>query len=70
MDQGHVGTRSPPPERHLERVEHECGAHVRGELPAHHAAAVGVEHEGEEHQPLPASEVGEIGDPELVRRAG
>ena len=33
-------------------------------------AAVGVEHEREEDEPLPAAQVGEVGDPELVRAAG
>jgi hypothetical protein len=47
-----VGARAALPERHSQRVEHQGGAHVAGQLPAHHLAAVGVEHEGEEHQPL------------------
>ena len=52
---------------HLERVEHELGAHVRCELPADDHAAVAVEDEGEVDEAVPGADVGEIGDPLLVR---
>ena len=69
MDERDVGAGPAVAERHLERVEDQCGAHVGRQLPAHHLAAVGVEHEAEEHQPLPAAQVGQVGDPQLVRPA-
>ena len=37
---------------HLERVEHEVGAHVRRELPADDHPAVAVEDEGEVEEPF------------------
>jgi len=69
MDERDVGAGPAVAERHLERVEDQRGAHVGRQLPAHHLAAVGVEHEAEEHQPLPAAQVGQVGDPQLVRPA-
>jgi len=55
MDQLDIGARAALAERHLERVEDEVGAHVAGELPADDRPAVGVEHEREEDEPLPAA---------------
>jgi hypothetical protein len=40
---------------------------VLGELPADDRPAVGVDHEREEDQALPAAQVGEVSAPELVR---
>ncbi len=37
------------------------------ELPADDLAAVGVDHEAEEHQALPAAQIGEVGEPHLIR---
>ncbi len=54
---------------HLERVEHELGTHVRCELPPDDPSAVAVEDEGEVDEAVPCSDVGEIGDPFLVRAA-
>jgi hypothetical protein len=56
------------PQCHPQRVEHERGAHVRGQLPAHDSAAEGVNHEREEHEPLPAAQIAQICHPQLVRR--
>src|SRR4051794_35672348 len=67
MDQFDVGTRAALAERHLQGVEDEVGADVSGELPADDHPAVRVEHEGEEDQAFPAAQVGDVGDPELVR---
>src|SRR5438445_3143665 len=67
MDQLDIGAGAALAERHLERVEDEIGAHVRRELPADDLAAVRVDHEREEDEPFPAAQVGQIGDPELVR---
>ena len=41
-----------------------CG----GELPADDAARVGVDDEREEHQALPAAQVGQVGDPQPIGR--
>jgi hypothetical protein len=62
-----VGAGAALAERHPQRVEHQGGAHVAGELPADDAAAVGVDDEREEHQALPAAQVGQVGDPQLIR---
>ena len=57
-------------QRHPQRVQNERGAHVAGELPADDPAAVGVDDEREEHHAFPASEVGDVGDPEPIRAGG
>jgi len=67
MDQLDVGASAALSERHLERFEHQVGAHVGRELPANDLAAEGVDHEGEEDEPFPAAQVRDVGDPELVR---
>ena len=53
-------------QRHPQRVEDEIGAHVAGELPAHDAAREDVDDEAEEHHALPAAQVGEVRDPQLI----
>jgi hypothetical protein len=55
VDQLEVGAGPAAVERHLERVEDEVGAHVRGELPADDHPRVGVEHEREEDAALPTA---------------
>jgi hypothetical protein len=62
MDQLDVGAAAELTKRHLQRVEDEVGAHVRGELPADDLAVEGVDHEREEDQPFPAAQVGEVGE--------
>jgi len=51
---------------HPERVEDEVGTHAVGELPVDDYPAVNVDHEREEHNALPAAQIGEIGAPKLV----
>jgi hypothetical protein len=63
-----VGAGTAQPERHLERVEDEVGAHVHSELPADNHPAEAVGDEGKEDEPLPAAQVGQIRHPEPVRR--
>jgi hypothetical protein len=53
-------------QRHSQRVENKRAAHVRRELPAHDPPAVGVDHEAEEHQPLPAAQIREVREPLLI----
>jgi len=69
MDEQEVGAASALSERHPQRVEDEVGAHVSCELPADDRAAVGVDHEREVDDAFPAAQVGEVGEPELVRPA-
>jgi len=68
MHERDVGAR--PAERHPQCIEHERRAHVARQLPADDLAAIGVGDEGEEDEPLPAAQVGEVGDPEPVGRSG
>ena len=68
MNERDVGAGAALAERHPQRVEDEGGAHVTGQLPADDAAAVGVQDEGEEHQTLPAAQVGQVGDPQAIGR--
>ena len=56
--------------RHAQRVQDERRSHMRGELPPDDPAAVGVDHEAEEDQALPAAQVGEVGEPFLIRAGG
>jgi hypothetical protein len=70
MHEFDVGAGAALMQRHPQRVQDERGAHVPGELAADHAPAVGVDDEGKEHYLLPAAQVGQVGDPELVRAAG
>lgn len=69
VDQLDVGAGTALAERLPQRIKHQVGAHVGGELPADDPAAEGVDHEGEEDEPLPAARVGEVGDSELVAAA-
>ena len=62
----HLGAGAAGPEGHPEGVEDKVGAHVAGELPADDVAAVRVDHEREEHQPVPAAQVGQIANPQPV----
>jgi hypothetical protein len=48
-------------------LTHELGAHVGRELPADDPAAVAVEDEREVAEAVPGADVGQIGDPLLVR---
>ncbi len=56
-----------PVDRHVERIEHQLGAQMRGHRPADHAPAVHVEHDGQEQEPTPRRHVGDIGNPKLIR---
>jgi len=67
MDQLDVRAVPAPGKPHPKRVEDEVGPHVVGELPADDHPAVDIDHEREEHDALPAAQVGEVGTPKLVR---
>jgi len=66
MDESAVGSASL--QRLLQCVDDELGAEVVFEGPANNAAAVTVDDHGEVEPALPATEVGDVGDPEPVRR--
>ena len=70
VDEIDVGAGTAGAERHPQGVEDEVGAHVGGELPADDLAREDIDDEGEERNPLPAAQVGQIGDPELIRARG
>ena len=55
------------PDRHPERVEHQLLAHVTGELPADDHPREHVNDERQVARALPAAQVREVGDPQLVR---
>jgi hypothetical protein len=61
-----VGARPALRERHAQRVEHQVGAHVAGELPANDPAAEDIEDEREEHRALPAAQGGEVAHPQPI----
>ena len=62
--------RAPPPERHVERFEHEFGAQISLHRPAHDPAAEDVEHHGQIEKARPSRDVGYIGDPQAIGRRG
>jgi hypothetical protein len=61
-----AGMASAPSCGRTSREAVERGARVAGELPADHAPRVDVDHERQEHQSLPAAQVGQVSDIELV----
>ncbi len=61
--------RPPLANRHLERVEHKVGPEMIGHRPADDLAAPGVEHDGKVEESARGRHEGDIGHPELVRRA-
>ena len=59
--------RPASPDRHVQGIDHQLGPQVGGHRPAHHAAAEGIHHYGQIQKPRPGPDVGDIGNPELVR---
>jgi hypothetical protein len=53
-----------PPERHLQGVDNELGAHVIGHAPADDPPREHILDSGHLEPALPASEVGDVGDPD------
>ena len=58
------------PEGHVEGIEHEPCAQVVGHGPADHAAAEGIQHDGEEEEPGPGGDVGDVGAPKPIGCVG
>ena len=52
----------------LQRIQHEVGVRCSADAPAHDAPGVGVDHEGHINESGPGADVGEVGEPEHVRR--
>lgn len=59
-----------PPEGHLQGVQGEARTQVAGSLPADDEAAEGVDDEGHVDEARPSAHVGQVGEPEAVRRLG
>jgi hypothetical protein len=64
------GVGAPARERHLERVDHERGAHVGGHRPADDQPGVGVLDGGEVEPALAGAQVGDVSDPQHVGSVG
>ena len=70
MDEADIGAGLALTERHSQRVEHEVAAPCGSRTATDDPPAVGVDHEAEEHEALPAAQVGEVRGPFLVRAVG
>jgi hypothetical protein len=55
---------------HVEGVEHQVGLEMGGHRPAYDPSAVDVEYDREIEEAGPRRDVGDVGDPELIRRGG
>ena len=58
------------PDGHLQGVEDEVGGHGGGHPPAHDQAGEDVDDEGHVGHARPGGDIGEVGDPQLVRTGG
>jgi len=57
-------------ERHVQRRKHDIGVQRQRHRPANDPPAEGVEHDGEVEKAGPGWNVGDVGDPKHVGRAG
>jgi hypothetical protein len=57
-------------DRHIEGVDHDLFAHMIGHRPTDHAPTEYVQHDGEKEEARPRRDVGDVGDPELIRGTG
>ena len=55
------------PQSHLECLEHELGAEMAFHRPTYNAATPSVEDDGQIQESRPGPNVGDVGDPELIR---
>ena len=55
---------------HLQRLDHQRRAQVRGDGPAHDPAAEHVEHDGQVEEAREGRHVGDVGQPQANRRVG
>src|SRR5712692_3570529 len=68
MDQAAEVGGAARPNRHLQGVEGKLGPKRRGDPPAYDPAAEGVDHEGHVDEAGPGAHIGQVGNPEPVRR--
>ena len=54
--------------RHIERIEYQLGAHMRGHGPPHYPAAKDIEHHRQIEKPNERRDIRDIGHPEPIRR--
>ena len=62
--------RSPLPERHVQRLEHEFGPQMVLHRPPHDAATVDVDHHREIQEARPGRDVRDVRHPELIGGRG
>src|SRR5665213_2000523 len=62
--------RPAPEDRHIERFEDEFGAQVVGHSPTDDATAEHVEYDSQVEKAGPRWDIGDIGNPELIRTVG
>lgn len=70
MNQCEVSASFTGRERHPQRIEHEVGEYVHGELPADDLPAERVDHKREEHDALVLAQIREVREPQVVRPEG
>ena len=61
--------RPPRHQRHVQRIEHELRGECGGHRPADDPPAEGIEHDGEIEKARPRRNVGDVGDPQPIRRS-
>ena len=62
--------RAPLADGHGQGLEHQLGAQMVGQGPTDHAAAPGVDNDGQVQPASPSGDVGDIGHPQAVRPLG
>ncbi|CAG6398084.1 hypothetical protein SCOCK_630029 [Actinacidiphila cocklensis] len=70
VDQAGVLLDLLPPQCHLQGVQRQVGSHVGGGLPAHDPSGVRVQDERHVNPARPGPDVGQVGQPQLVRPLG
>ena len=58
------------PDRHLQGIDDQLGAHVIGDRPAHHLPGEHVEHRRAVDLPGPGGVLGDVGAPQQIRPSG
>jgi hypothetical protein len=70
MDNCLAFRRTPPPDRHRQRVGDQFGPHVPGDCPADDLPRIPVDDRGQIRPPRPRVYIGDVGEPQLVGAAG
>ena len=58
----------PRRQRHVQGIEHQLFGQCRGHRPADNATAIRIEHDREIEKACPCRDVGDVGDPQPIRR--